>query len=80
MKRDREKTGEIPEIHRKNLEDVGLDEEKWYRIWYDLYHNSIGAVNPAHPSILKHYTNIPQKYIAKFMKEAYRKTAKGNNQ
>lgn len=75
----REEQSGMPEKARKNLEKIGIDEERWYRIWYDLYHNSIGAVNPAHPSILKHYTNIPQEYIAKFMKEAYRKAAKDNN-
>ena len=44
----------IPEKERRNLEEIGIDEEKWYRLWYDLYHNSIASVNPAHPSIIKH--------------------------
>ena len=68
----------IPEKERRNLEEIGIDKEKWYRLWYDLYHNSIASVNPAHPSIIKHYCNIPQKYIAKFTNEAYVRAQRKN--
>lgn len=55
--------------HNKNLEEIGIDEEAWYRIWYDLYHNNINAYNPQSESVLLHYANIPQEYITKFMAE-----------
>ena len=62
--------------HNKNLEEIGIDEEGWYRIWYDLYHNSIRANNPTSPTVMKHYTNIPQKHLFKFMRESQRKQKK----
>lgn len=55
--------------HNKNLEEVGIDEESWYRLWYDLYHNNINACNPQTKSVMLHYANIPPEYITKFMNE-----------
>lgn len=55
--------------HNKNLEEIGIDEETWYRLWYDLYHNNINACNPQSERVMLHYANIPTEYITKFMAE-----------
>lgn len=55
--------------YNKNLEELGIDEESWYRLWYDLYHNNINACNPQSANVTKHYANIPQEYLTKFMNE-----------
>lgn len=55
--------------HNKNLEEIGIDEEAWYRLWYDLYHNSLNACNPQSANVLTHYANIPPEYITKFRNE-----------
>lgn len=55
--------------HNKNLEEIGIDEKAWYRMWYDLYRNNINACNPQSKCVMIHYANIPPEYITKFMAE-----------
>lgn len=55
--------------HNANLEEIGIDEEAWYRLWYDLYNANLNACNPQSPAVLKHFTAIPEEYKVKFMLE-----------
>ena len=52
---------------RDNLMEVGIDEEAYWRYWYDLYHMNVAACNPVHPIVLKRYGSMPDKYRMKFM-------------
>ena len=52
---------------RDNLEEVGINEEAYWRFWYDMYHVNMAACNPVHPIVLKRYGNMPDKYRIKFM-------------
>lgn len=52
---------------RDNLMEVGIDEEAYWRYWYDLYHMNMVACNPVHPIVLKRYSSMPDKYRMKFM-------------
>ena len=52
---------------RDNLMEVGIDEEAYWRYWYDLYHMNVAACNPVHPIVLKRYGSMPEKYRMKFM-------------
>lgn len=52
---------------RDNLEEVGINEEAYWRFWYDMYHVNMAACNPVHPIVLKRYGNMPDKYRMKFM-------------
>ena len=55
--------------HNSNLEEIGIDEEAWYRIWWDLYHTNMHACNPQSKNVMLHYANIPEEYKMKFMEQ-----------
>lgn len=52
---------------RANLEEVGIDEEAYWRFWYDLYHLNMVACNPQSKAVLTKYANMPEKWKMKFM-------------
>lgn len=52
---------------RANLEEIGINEEEYWRYWYNLYHANMQACNPMHPIVLKRYGSMPEKYRMKFM-------------
>lgn len=52
---------------RANLEEVGINEEDYWRYWYNLYHVNMQACNPMHPAVLKKYANMPEKWRRKFL-------------
>lgn len=57
---------------RANLEEIGIDEEDYWRYWYNLYHANMQACNPMHPAVLKRYANMPEKWRRKFICESMR--------
>ena len=55
---------------RANLEEVGINEEDYWRYWYNLYHLNMVACNPQNAAVLTKYANMPAKWREKFLMEA----------
>ena len=55
---------------RDNLMEVGIDDEAYWRYWYDLYHRNMVACNPQNAAVLTKYANMPAKWREKFLMEA----------
>ena len=63
-------TGNMSERARANLQEIGINEEDYWRYWYNLYHANMQACNPMHPAVLKRYANMPEKWRRKFLFES----------
>lgn len=55
---------------RANLEEIGIDEEDYWRYWYDLYHMNMVACNPQSKAVLTKYANMPAKWREKFLMQS----------
>ena len=63
-------TGNMSERARANLQEIGINEEVYWRYWYNLYHANMQACNPMHPAVLKRYADMPEKWRRKFLWES----------
>ena len=55
---------------RANLEEIGINEEDYWRYWYNLYHMNMVACNPQSKAVLTKYANMPAKWREKFLIES----------
>lgn len=60
------------------FELLGVTEEEYAYIIYGLQQIGTCGINPPHPSVTKQYTQMPTKYLHKFLNGKNRKREKKN--